>query len=515
MGPPDPPDGQSTNPPARFRRRVLINTAATGAGNVWAMVVALVSLPLLLRGLGVTAFGTWTLLQTLSVVSGWLSLADLGIGTATTKAVAERAALDDRPGLSRVVGSALSLYLGLGSLSALVLVSIGPSVLPRIFSTPMPLRDDLRVAIALFAVQVLFDLLTQAGVACLEGLQRTDISRAIDAARRTLVAGATATVALAGGGLRGVALASLLASVAGTVIAALVLLRHLPARSFVPSGREVRSLASYGKVVAPLRAEGVLRRTMDRLIVGSVIGPAAVALVEIATQVLNGATSALGATSYAALPSGSWLGARGDAHTLRELLERGTKYSLLATMPFITGGIVLSTPLVHVWVGSRYDEAAGLIAVALAYLALVAPLQVGSNLLVALGRARAMIGPVALSVIVNLGASLVLVHVVGIVGVFQGTVIGAMVLAYPLGRATLATTKTSRQRFFGEAILPAVAPTLAMAAVAGATVALPLGDAATLAIGAITGVAAYALVAARWAVRRSEIDELRALMARA
>jgi O-antigen/teichoic acid export membrane protein len=222
----------------------------------------------------------------------------------------------------------------------------------------------------------------------------------------------------------------------------------------------------------------------------------------------------LAATSYAALPSGAWLGARGDAHTLRELLERGTKYSLLVTMPFITGAMVLSRPLVHVWVGSRYDEAAGLIAVALAYLTIAAPLQVGSNLLVALGRARAMVAPVAVSVIVNLGASLVLVHVVGIVGVFQGTVIGAVVLAYPLARAALATTKTSPHRFVGEAILPVVAPTLVMAAVAGATVALPLGDAPTLAIGAITGIVAYVLVAARWAVRRSEVDELRSLIAR-
>jgi O-antigen/teichoic acid export membrane protein len=491
-----------------------MNTAATGVGNLWAMIVAVVSLPLLLRGLGITAFGTWTLLQTLSVISGWLSLADLGIGTATTKAVAERAALDDRAGLTRVVGSALSLYLALGSVCALVLISIGPSVLPRIFSTPVALRDDLRFAIALFAVQVLFDLLTQVAISCLEGLQRIDVSRAIDAVRRTLVAGATAAVALGGGGLRGVAAASLLASAAGTGVAALLLLRHLPVRSLVPSGSEVRALARYGRVVAPLRAEGVLRRTMDRLIVGSVIGPAAVTLVEIATQVLNGATSVLAATSYAALPSGSWLRARGDTHTLRELLERGTKYSLLVTMPFIVGPMVLSKPLVGVWVGPRYAAAAGLIAVALAYLAIVAPLQVGSNLLLALGRARAMLGPVSLSVAVNLVASLVLVNVVGIVGVFLGTVIGAIVLAYPLGRAALATTGTSRPRFFREAVLPVVAPTLVMAAAAGATLALPLRDAPTLAIGAVTGIGAYALVAARWAVRRAEVDELRSLLAR-
>src|SRR3954467_10992070 len=87
---------EMATPPTRpFRRRVLLNTASTGVANIWAMVVALATLPLLLHGLGAQAFGLWVLLQTFSAVTGWLSLVDLGVGTATARAVAERAALDD------------------------------------------------------------------------------------------------------------------------------------------------------------------------------------------------------------------------------------------------------------------------------------------------------------------------------------------------------------------------------------------------------------------------------------
>ncbi len=112
---------------------------------------------------------------------------------------------------------------------------------------------------------------------------------------------------------------------------------------------------------------------MDRFIVGWILGPAAVTLVEIATQIQTGAESVLSATSYAVVPSASWLRARGDEHTLRRLLDLGTKFSVLATSAFVTLGIVFAGPFVRVWVGEQYEAAAGLTVVALLFVAVTAP----------------------------------------------------------------------------------------------------------------------------------------------
>ena len=296
-----------------LRRRVLLNTAATGAGNAWAMVVAAVSLPLLLRGLGPTEFGLWVLVQTFSAITGWFSLADLGLGIATTRAVADRAAQNDEHGLARVVSSALCIYVVLGVVSALLLGSVGAAVLPSVFGAPARLRAELAAALLLFAFQALLDLLTAATMACLEGLQRLDLSRATDAIRRTTVAVATTVVALQVGGLRAVAAASLAASAVGTITGAVLLRRHLGVRLTAPNRLESRGLISYGRSVGLLNATGVLHRTMDRFIVGAVYGPAAVTLIEIAIQVQNAASAILAASSYAVIPSAAWLRARGDA----------------------------------------------------------------------------------------------------------------------------------------------------------------------------------------------------------
>ena len=168
----------ATKPPvAPFRQRLPLNTLATGAGNGWAMIVALVSLPLLLRGLGPSGFGTWALLQTLSGVNGWLSLVQAGVGTAVTRDIAGHTALDDSARAAEAAGSGLSLFILFGVVAAVVVALLGPLFLPTVFRTPDALRAELRVAIALFGVQVAADLLTEGYESCLEGYQRVDLAR--------------------------------------------------------------------------------------------------------------------------------------------------------------------------------------------------------------------------------------------------------------------------------------------------------------------------------------------------
>lgn len=499
-----------TDAPQPFRRRVLVNTAWTGVANLWAIVLAIVTLPLLLQGLGAAAFGTWALLQTFSAITGWLSLVDLGVGTAATRTIAERAAVDDDQGLGSGIASALACFGTLGVGCAAVLALAGPALLPGLFNTPSALQGDLRFAVLVFAIQIVADLLTEGVESCLEGLQRVDLSRAVDAFRRTAVAAGTSAVALAGGGLRGVAVASFVASVAGFVLAGAVMARRLPAgRLLRPSVVEVRALVAYGRTVALLRPLGVVQRTMDRLIVGAILGPSAVTLVEIATQVQNGADAVLSASSYTVVPTSSWLRARGDEGSLKELLETGTRYSLLVTFPVVALAAILAGPLIRIWIGADYPDAPGLAQVALLYAALTAPMQVGSNLLLGVGRASAILRAAAAAVAVNFAASLLLVHAVGIVGVFIGSLVGTALLIPMLGRSILAEVGVTAGEFLRTAVAPAAAAVAALAGGAAAVVALPLPDWPTVIVGVLVGGAAYVVTASRVALHPGELQRLR------
>jgi O-antigen/teichoic acid export membrane protein len=500
-----------SDPDRPFRRRVLVNTAATAAGNGWAMVVALVTVPVLLHGLGAGLFGTWVLLQTFSAITGWISLADLGAGTATTRAVAHHAASADDAATQRTVATGMAVFAGMGVVSAVLLGLLGPIGLPALFNTPSSVAGALRTATLLFAVQVLVDLVTEGCEACLEGLQRVDLSRLLDAVRRGLVAVATCVAANVWHSLEAVALWSLIASAAGTVLAVAMLSRHV--RVTRPSWSEARTLLRYARTVALLRPIGVLHRTMDRVVVGAVLGPQAVALVEIATQVQNGADSVLSATSYAVVPSASWLQSRGDEGTLRELFETGTRYSVLATYGVVVPVMVLAAPLVHLWVGDRYADAAGLSAVALVYVLATAPVAVGSNLLRGIGAAGEILKAALAAVIVNLVSSVVLVNAFGVVGAFIGTLTGTAFLIPLLSRSALRATGTTAADFVRTCVLPAVAPSAAATVVAAVAVLVPLADLARVAIGVPASLITFAVVALRWSLSTDDRSSLRSVLA--
>ena len=491
-----------------FRRRILVNTAAVGVSNGWAMVVAILSLPLLLRGLGAISFGTWALLQTFSAVSGWFSLLDFGLGTAATREVAARRAVDDQRGLAEAVGSTVVVMFGFGVASGALLAGIGPMVLPDLFNTPRWLVPQLKVAAVAFSIQVALDLLTGGFQSALDGYQRVDLSRMVDMVRRTLVAAATSAAALATHRLSTVAWASMTATAVGTLVAAVTLARV--SRGLRPRATTamVRRLMHYGRTVAVLRPLGVLHRTLDRVVVGAILGPAAVSLVEIAIQLQNGTDALLSATSHSVVPSAAHLEAQGDRHKLVELVGTGTRLSLLVTWPLAALTAVLAGPAIQVWIGPSYNNAAGLAAVAVAALALVAPAQVGSNILLGTGRAGAILRVALLAIGINLVGSIVLVQVVGVVGAFQATFLSAAITLPLLLRATLRDLGLDAREFFRTAIVPAIPTPIAAGLAAGAVVLLPLPDWPTLILGGLAGLVAAAAAAMRWGLDAAESQSL-------
>lgn len=500
------------SPGGTYRRRLLVNTASLGVSTGWAIVVTLATVPLLLRGLGAEAFGTWILLQTFSATTGWLSLADLGMGVATVREVARTAAAGDRRAVASSVASSLGVY-GIGAaLSAVALAALGPVLLPALFSTPAEIRPALATAVRWFALQVVAELAMLAAMAAFEGMQRLDRARWFDVARRTAVAAASVPLALATGDLVAVAAGAALATSAVAVAALLVLVVPLRHDHLVPSVARARRLIGFGAQAGLVRGTGVLHRTMDRLVVGALLGPAPVALVEVATQVQNGVSAVLSTTSHVATSSAAWVHTRGDPGALEELLVRGTRYSTLATVTVAAVVAVLADPLVEAWVGSAYREAAPLVVLGLVYLASQAPLQVGSNILQGLGLVRAVLGPAALAVVVNLVASVVLTRWLGVSGAFLGTLVGGAVLTPLLLRSVLRHSGTTLGSFTRSALRPAVPPAALGALAAAGALLLPASPWARLLAGLAAGGLAAALVAWRWSIRPEEWRELRRLV---
>ena len=491
-----------------FRRRVLRNAVAGLAANVWAIVVALITLPLMVHGLGLANFGRWVLLQTMSASTGWLSVLDGGLAVAGTRLVSTRAATATDGGTGSAVGTTMATFLGLGAVAAGISLGVAWPILRLLGRIPSGLAAAAHAAALLLAIQVAGEFVQQGAEACLEGLQRLDLSRAVDALRRAVFAGATAAAALSGGSLRTVETAAVAASALGAVLGVGVLVAQRPPGLSVLVG-DLREMLAYAATVALLRPISALYRLMDRVIVGAVLGPVAVSAVEVATQLQNGSDAVVSGTTAALVPSSAWVDARGDRHRLTETLLSGTRYALVLSWPLAAGVAMLATPGIHLWTGARLaSTAAGPARVAMAASALAAVAQVAANILLGAGRGAVILRITVVGVVVDLGASVALVYPLGVAGVFWGTLAAVAVTTPWITIAACRQCGIDLRRFLTEAVVPAAVPVLAELVVLGVVDALGLSPVATLAIGVPLGAAVVAAATLRWAVPARELAGL-------
>ncbi|MBW3629357.1 MAG: flippase [Gemmatimonadetes bacterium] len=137
------------------------------------LLVALVTVPLLIEGLGTPRFAVLTLVW---MGIGYFSLFDLGLGRALVQVVSERlgrGAVDD---LGSVVWTALLLMGGLGGVGAVCLLAAAPWLVDHVLNVPAELRLESVYAFRWVALAVPFAVSTAGLRGILEAHQRFDLT---------------------------------------------------------------------------------------------------------------------------------------------------------------------------------------------------------------------------------------------------------------------------------------------------------------------------------------------------
>jgi O-antigen/teichoic acid export membrane protein len=189
--------------------RIIKNVGSGLLAQVWSVVLGLVALPILVRGLGADRYGLLALCLT---VIGFASVADLGVGRAASKYLAEDFERNQRVRTQRYISSALTISVAMGVLTALVLAAFSPFIVHNIFRVPQTMEREAKVALWIMAggllpvlVRILFD-----GV--LAGHHRIALLNAGNTISNTLKAGLSVTVLLLGYSLRAVVLSNVVVS---------------------------------------------------------------------------------------------------------------------------------------------------------------------------------------------------------------------------------------------------------------------------------------------------------------
>lgn len=400
----------------------LLQQTAQAAG----LLALLAIVTLLARRLTVAELGTYGLVASLA---GYLLVIRNSVATSAVRAMAGAVEPGER---ARMFSAAAALYVGVGAATGALIALAGVAIAAALLSGS--LASDARLG------GVLLGGLTAVGIAAsvwLDGLR---------AERRFAHAAGTELAAVA------LYLAGMLALILGGADLAIVIGASgaLPllsgALSFVAvrrlglplrlvrgslERRRVGAIAPTAGWLFAIEVSNLVMYAFQRVVLGAYRTPATVGLYEGPLRAHNLFYAIGGALAVPTVPTASRYVSTSDRRRLRELVLRGTRYTLALVVPLCVAVMALAEPLLDAWLGDRYADGAAALTILVSYWLLYGGLVVTPGVLVGVGRAREVARIVACVAAANLVLSLALTPELGLEGPAVATAV-PFAIAFPL-----------------------------------------------------------------------------------
>jgi O-antigen/teichoic acid export membrane protein len=342
-------------------KRLVARAAPHISRSGWALVDLLASpalsfmvTPFLLRHLGAENFGLWAFAF---AVAGFGSLVSVGVGVAATKYVAEAFARN-RPGDAVKVSRAALTVTLLGILVLLAIMAVVSPLLSRTvferMGAPAVVQRMLLLGVVLLAAQELDAVYS--GV--LRGIQRFDVSARVELVARPLWALAVVLTAMETADPAGPLMVTLAVSAGKVVFKAHVASRLLSGPCGWPSAdrADLKRMLAFGKWLWLQGVGGMLFSVADRLLIGSLFGPADLARYSVCIQLAQLVHSTQAAALQTLVP---WVSSRNVA-------DGGLSRTLAYRVAFGGGAACLVLPILlavftpHIlsaWMGAPFAAA--------------------------------------------------------------------------------------------------------------------------------------------------------------
>jgi len=482
--------------------RVLRNTASNYIGKFLTLGTWFFLTPFILRHLGVTTYGLWTLVGSLV---GYGTLLDFGIASAVTKYVAEYHARREIALARSLVATTLCLYTALGAI-AIVLSIIAAPFFPALFNVPAGERATATWLLLLMGLNIGLSIPCTTPIAVIKGLQRFDLANLISTTATLTSAITTVVILLAGGGVLAMVAANIVILLATQIPTIWLVHRIAPDLRFGWRGAErrlARTVIGYSWSIFVIQVSGRVQTQTDEIVIGAFLPLSLVTPYAIARRLSEVAQNLTDQFMKVLLPLASELHAENDQARLRALFVISTRLTLALFLPIGGTIMLLARPVLGLWVGEAYTPYAYLVVIlTLASLIDTSQWPAGS-ILSGVARQRPLAAMSVGAAAANLALSLVLVQRLGVAGVALGTLIPTVLECFFLSAPyTLRTLGVSFREAAAEILLPSLAPAAPMAAVllllrqvAEPTSLLQLAGIAT--IGVLVYAVGYLLVGAR------------------
>jgi O-antigen/teichoic acid export membrane protein len=351
------------------------------------MLISLVTTPIVLKALGISAYG---LVSLVNVIIGYLTVMDMGLDLPITKYLAEDRAKVDNDSANRMLNNALQLYLIIGVVGMLVIILTSNFFAYRVFKVPDDMLSQAVKVFQLAGIGFLGSVAMSWGRAVSMGVQRFEITHGVSIFSNIAGLFLGLWMINLGYGVVGfVFMRVLLSLFAG--IGYWLFARHLlPFYRFkLGFDREtllrVRGYIGYG---ALNRLIGGLVSGLDKTLISAWLGMAAAGIYSMPFMLVSSLGYMISYMLGFLLPISSELHSTGEIEKLKEIFTRSTRFiSALTSMVFIPI-LIFGDLFITLWVGPEIGYKTRHILTLLALSGVFSTLfiSLSNNIIVGIGR---------------------------------------------------------------------------------------------------------------------------------
>ena len=439
-------------------RSIARNAVSNWAAFLYVAGVSFFLSPFIVKHLGATAYGVWSLLVALV---GYLGLLDFGVRGAVTRYIAQFQAVGDTKSASAIASGAMVLFGCAGGI-AIVIAATLAAFSGQLFNIPPELAATAKTVLVVGGFTMASTLIGAVFGGIVTGLERFDVSAGIEILITT-VRTIGVIVALEGGhGLPALAFVHLATSLAYGVLGWISVRRLYPGFRLnfrQPLRGPIRTILSFSAFLSIIHVLMMLTYYTDTVVIAVVLPISAVAVFAIAGNLCDYAGKVSGALSKMMTPRVSAMKSIGSVDVGQAVLSTARLATLAAT-PIAMTFFVRGETFVTLWMGPEFGPTSGAVLQVLAFIVWLGGARaVASSAIIGANRHRQLIPALTGEAVTNLGLSILLAHTIGVVGVALGSLIPSVIIAVGFVPGYLkAATGVPRTAFYRQAwIRPTIA----------------------------------------------------------
>ncbi len=328
------------------------NTLLNLIGQALPLLVGVVTIPLVVHGLGTERFG---LLSLAWVILGYFTIFDLGLGRATTKYVSEALGKGESDQVPEIIWTAVTFQAALGFIGCIVLFGVSNLLAEKVLNIPPELLGEAKDTLHLLALSVPLVLVSSSFSGVLEAAQRFDLANAVRIPSSILTFILPLVGLYLGFGLPGIVVLILLARL-GTLIALVWMdfriVPELKKRSF--SFARFSRLFAFGGWVMITSIVGPFLVYLDRFLIGSLLTMSAVAYYTAPYEIVTRLWIVSASLSMTLFPAFSAMEGIRDRERLIIFFTRSIKYIFLISGTIVVLIVVYAEQILQIWLGGDF-----------------------------------------------------------------------------------------------------------------------------------------------------------------